>query len=161
MLMSLPLLCLVHEPKSMLYISSQETKTEAKSETDVKNGGSTSRKRLCWHCKSDKHLRHQCPERKKQSTDGVTLGVMLNSVQKKKSLWFFDSGATHHITNNFSDLIDPVRVFDMNFTVANSASMKAEYSGRVKFGSVTLETVYFCPTSPLKLITLIVSLRWS
>ena len=56
-------------------------------------------------------------------------------------------------TNNFSDLIDPVRVFDMNFTVANSASMKAEYSGRVKFGSVTLETVYFCPTLPLKLIS--------
>ena len=67
--------------------------------------------------------------------------------------WYFDSGATHHLTNSLSDLCDIQDVPAVNFVVANGQDLVSKKKGSVRFGDVTISDVYFCPDTPLKLLS--------
>ena len=82
---------------------------------------------------------------------------MLNSSSslgtKFREMWYFDSGATHHITNCFSDLVNPRECSPKVFTVANSSELVCNYQGTVVMGRINFIDVYFNPDLPCKLVS--------
>ena len=68
-------------------------------------------------------------------------------------MWYFDSGATHHIKNCFSDLVNPRECTPKIFTVANSSELVCNYQGTVVMGRIKFVDVYFSPDLPCKLVS--------
>ena len=85
------------------------------------------------------------------------VSLMLNSSSstgtKFREMWYFDSGATHHITNCFSDLVNPRECTPKIFTVANSSELVCNYQGTVVMGRIKFVDVYFSPDLPYKLVS--------
>ena len=67
--------------------------------------------------------------------------------------WIFDSGATNHITNDYSDLINIRPNSPKSFTVANSSSLVVSEVGDVRLGDVLLTEVYYSKSLSFKLIS--------
>ena len=135
---------------STMTVSGASDKAEKKDKSN--------KKKKCFKCGSSDHLKRECNKKKEgdeKVPDRVTL-MMADSSTRTRSChgeWYFDSGASHHITKDYSLLSDPVQIQEMMFTVANDTNMVSNVKGTVVFGDVELMNVYFCPKSPINLIS--------
>jgi hypothetical protein len=146
-------------------------KDPSKSPTPSVNAATAAKtdKRKCFGCGGEGHIKRNCPKAKDKkvavsvSTDedesppdsiaAFTARMALNVNPERNEEWYFDGGATHHITNNFDDLIDSTPIYPKTFTVANTSTLVTKHVGSVKLGDVILNEVYFAPQLPIKLIS--------
>ena len=110
------------------------------------------------HCrnKNDKKENKNGKDEKKEESSGEndTPGPVAFCFSSKPSQnWFFDSGATNHITNDYSDLTNVRQISPKTFTVANSSSLVVSAVGEVRLGDVLLTEVYYSRSLPFKLIS--------
>ena len=131
------------------------------------------RKPYCFKCFSKDHLIADCPLKKQINeyinkltgfpqdskvnvvhSSRIVLPVFMAKNDAPKS-WIIDSGAAHHITNNFQELSDPVAVPSGStvFTVGNDHVMSPTHSGSVMVGGVKVTNVFLCQECPVNILS--------
>ena len=138
--------------------------------------GKGNKKPYCYKCFSKDHLISDCPL-KQQINEYIKklTGVSAASAETKTTAlvssqltlplffakndvpksWIIDSGAAHHITNDFQQLSDPVAVPPNStvFTVGNDHVMSPTHSGSVMVGGVKVTNVFLCQECPVNILS--------
>ena len=138
--------------------------------------GKGDKKPYCYKCFSKDHLISDCPLKQQINeyikkltgapaasaeakttalvSSQLTLPLFFAKSDVPKS-WIIDSGAAHHITNDFQQLSDPVVVpsNSIAFTVGNDHVMSPTYSGSVMVGGVKVTNVFLCKECPVNILS--------
>lgn len=95
----------------------------------------------CHLCKQIGHFAKSCPQNKdkkkkkkdktKKEDNVLFASLLVNSKQSMNSKWHVDSGATSHMTNNDSILVNKRKIADKEVTVADNTKLKVNSSGNV------------------------------
>ncbi|KAE9281459.1 hypothetical protein PR003_g27672, partial [Phytophthora rubi] len=112
----------------------------------VKDAGSESSERRCWRCGEPGHLKKDCTGKKKEGQAMFALAVG----NSNSSSWVLDSGASRHLVQDASLLIDPVDCSE-TCKVADGQSMSVTKKGSIVFRAavdgtehdVVISNVYF------------------
>ena len=155
--------------------SKSKTSPNSTAVLPVQSGSSKGgdKKPYCFKCFSKDHLISDCPLKKQineyinkltgtpQDSKGdslhsskIVLPVFMAKTDLPKS-WIIDSGAAHHITNNFEELSDPVVVPSGStvFTVGNDHVMSPTHSGSVMVGGLKVTNVFLCQECPVNILS--------
>lgn len=117
----------------------------------------------CFKCNKLGHKSNKCHLfRKNKNLDSESTLLIASCNDQKISednAWYFDSGATAHITNDFNCLYDTVSLEEEKmFGVANGAQLKCNATGKVKLvchnmKTVTANDVSFVPGVQMNLLS--------
>jgi hypothetical protein len=124
----------------------------------------------CPHCKKLGHKEEDCwikhPEKKpiKNSEPSIKKRRLRTNVCRilrasktyfAKDVWADDSGASEHITNDKSKLLQyrPARRNDIEITLADGRHIKGLGTGTVRLGKLELKDVIFAPAMEVNLIS--------
>ena len=113
-----------------------------------KTGSTNSNERKCWKCGSTKHLKKDCPQRKKTETEvatestaitGVFMGMALCSYVSsctKDTKWLGDTGSQiHAMKSDDTELKNEKNLINEPVSGCNGGSLRA-----TKTGDITIET---------------------